>query len=584
MSKLQKIGRFLECHSIGVFAVTMAMSVFLLFDPLGQRAWDTFFTNNEKVLEIYWQTLTLLLVILIPVTGAVIGKLDKKFPEFGARIFFQIVARVRQFWILIPFSFLLFFARVPVQNMPPEGISVNLEVLRIIHYLLFVLWCFLFWGFFEILRKSVALFVDLGDLQNEVFYRHLSEYSRQQKTMSDDENEGPAWKLLWDGIDVKNDKWHRKFLLLFWKRQEELIGNKQYLLATTLLESFSQRYLTFGDGQKQIDVARQMNARKRWLWFCEKQMNDKTENPYAIAIRLLDIHFSTWRNLEEIKNPGNGNNMDPKKRGRLSTLQRLVRSMLETLFRDELGKTDDYYDSFFRCLTGFFDTVAPDKSTLSPKKYQEYLESLPVYQPVFEAAYNSHLSNYEPHAEGSGFPNQWRVLEACLEQTNSIDSVQRRVWLEQFCTWSRDHIDHGKKEWDNALDGALKMLFPEAYAPWMAFAFAYRALAFGKSQIAGRCSWNRNFGYDSLLIDMSDMPEEGWEQKHDERMMKVTRERQTIAVTIIQKFRFFGKPGQITNLIAELESLSGTLSGDSESENNRREILEMLQEIAKSSP
>lgn len=573
---LSTLWRWMERHAVWFAVLTAALSVFILCDPCGRRAWDTFFTHNEKVLEIYWQTLTLLLVILIPVTGAVIGKLDKKFPEFGARIFFQQVAHVERFWILIPFSFLLFFAG----DILSGNSIIDPEILTSIHYLLFVIWCFLFWGFFEILRKSVALFVDLGDLQNEVFYRHLSEYSRQQKTMSDDENEGPALKLLWDGIDAKNDKWHRKFLLLFWNRQGELIKREQYFLATTLLESFSQQYLALGDSQKQSDTT-WMNARKRWLWFHEKQMNDKTENPYAIAIRLLDIHFATWRNFEEIQDLANRSDVDNEKWVRLTNLRRLVRSMLETLFRDELGKTDDYYYFFSRCITGFFNTVAPDKSTLSSEKYQEYLESLPVYRPVFEAAHNFHLSNYEPCAEGSGFPNRWRVLEACLEQTNGIDNVQRHVWLGQFLTWSRDRIDHGKKEWDNALDGALKMLFPKAYAPWMAFAFAYRALAFGKSRIAGLCSWHKNFGQSQAnWTDISDIAQgANWQALSNQREQEEEQKQKDVAAKIIQRFSFFGTSGDIQALIDELKNLSGTFEKECESERNRLEILEMLKVV-----
>ena len=78
----RKIWRFLEKHPYEMFVVTLILSFFVLYVPWCRQAWDTFFTNNDKVLEIYWQTLTLLLVILIPVTGAVIRKLDKKFPEF----------------------------------------------------------------------------------------------------------------------------------------------------------------------------------------------------------------------------------------------------------------------------------------------------------------------------------------------------------------------------------------------------------------------------------------------------------------------------------------------------------------------
>lgn len=572
----RKIWRFLGKHPYEMFVITLILSFFVLYVPWCRQAWDTFFTNNDKVLEIYWQTLTLLLVILIPVTGAVIRKLDKKFPEFGARIFFQQVVRVEQFWILVPFSFLLFFAGMPAIDKLSGNPIIDPEILTSIHYLLFIIWCFLFLGFFEILRKSVALFVDLGDLQNEVFYRHLSEYSRRQKTMSDDENEGPAWKLLWDGIDVKNDKWHRKFLLLFWKRQEELIRNKQYLLATTLLESFSQRYLTFGDSQKQIDVARQMNARKRCFWFSEKQMNDRRENPYAIAIRLLDIHFSIWRNLEEIENPGNGNNMDPEKWGRLSTLQRLLRSILETLFRDELGRTDDYYYSFFRCLTGFFGTVAPDKSTLSSEKYRKYLKSLPIYRPVFEAACHFDLSNYEPRAEGSGFPNQWRMLLEYFEKktlfTESEKSrgIQRMVWSNQFLSWSGDRIGHGKTDWDDALDGALNMLFPQADASWIAWALAYRNLWLPGKRMESLCRWKKNFGHEEMYQRVEKSEKEEEEEK----------KRKDMAACVIQGCILFDKSREYMHeLIVELRALEGKFNAEPLEENNRQEILAMFEAV-----
>lgn len=577
---LSTLWRWMERHAVWFAILTAALSVFILCDPCGRKAWDTFFTHNEKVLEIYWQTLSLLLMILVPVSLEAIKKLETDLAGFGSKVFLEEVVHVYRFWILIPFSFLLFFAKVPVRDILSDSVIIDPEILTSIHYLLFVIWCFLFWWFLSLIEQSLGLLISSGKSVLKFFHSYLGGYSKREKPKKDEDSEEESWRLLWRIIDFQKEKWHRKFLLLFWNRQGELIKREQYFLATTLLESFSQQYLALGDSQKKSDTT-WMNSRKCWLWFHEKQMNDKTENPYAIAIRLLDIHFATWRNFEEIQDPANRSDVDNEKWVRLTNLQRLVRSMLETLFRDELGKTDDYYYSFSRCLTGFFNTVALDKPTLSPEKYQEYLESLPVYRPVFEAAHNFHLSNYEPRAEGSGFPNRWRVLEACLEQTNGIDNVQRHVWLEQFLIWSRDRIDHGKKEWDNALDGALKMLFPEAYAPWMAFAFAYRALAFGKSRIAGLCSWHQNFGQSQATwTDISDIAQgANWQALSNQREQEEEQKQKDVAAKIIQRFSFFGTSGDIQTLIDELENLSGTFEKECESERKRLEILEMLKVV-----
>ncbi len=537
----------------GIFVMIIIATPFLF----GFRSvWDTFITYNTNVPEIYWQTLTILLVILIPVTTAVIEKLEKNFTGFGAKIFFEQVAQAKHFWVLFPFSFLLFFA------LPGEDSANN--ILTFFHYILFFAWCVLFWMFFALLRKSMALFMDRGELMSEVFFEHLRVYD--DEVIEGDDEERVAWKLLWTKkIDFFSQPWREKFLLLFWKRWAGLMQSEQYVLARELLEDFSAQYLALGkENEERRKASTWINTRMSWQWFTSSGASPGKRSPDAIAIRLLEFHFDVWKRMKLAPPAGAEDAWESGKFSQLMGLQGKLNKMLEELFRDEMkGSRGDAHEFAFRCLWKFFDMVEKrfNGTESIGKKYEHYLIHLPVYSPVFDAADDFSLSRYEPQGEWSGFPNRWRVLAESWQTIGdkTAGAIQRQVWLTQFLRWSRDRIDHGKTERDAALDGALSMLFPEAYSPWMAFAVAYQTLSFGANRIEGLCLWRKNFGDDTS----SEHPGDGEE----------------LAAQIIQKYGGFGTRDQVATLITALESLAEKFVDDELSECNRTELLEMLRAV-----
>ena len=584
----RKIWRFLESHSIWVFTATAAMTVFILFDPQCRQAWDIFFTRNKKVLDIYWQTLSFFLIILIPILGQSFKKLEEDFAGIGAKIFFEQVVCARKFWVLVPFSFLFFFA------FPSEDFPLNQAVLTGIHYVLFVTWCFLFWKFFSLTKKSIEILVTRGKVIMKIFYDYLEGYQgnhKRQTKIGEDDSEEESWRLLWNIIDAQKEKWRKKFLGLFWSRLESLVVAKQYVSANDLLNDFAERYLELGtwDGKKrdQREHIHWMNARKRWLWFHEKQGSDGRENPFTVVSRLLDLHWQCWEALDGWEKPGNGTISDIETWGELYGLNSTLSNTLEKLFRDELDRTDDYYYSFFRCLTGFFDRVGEELLS-DTVKYVRYLKIFPIYRPVFEAASKFDLRDYELQRGGSGFPNQWRMLLGYFEKktlfTESKKSrgIQRIAWLNQFLSWSGSRIGHGKMDWDDTLDGALNMLFPEADASWMAWALAYRNLWLTGKHMESLCRWKKNFGDDPpYLFNMDgNLNHEEMYQRREELEKEEEKKRKDMAARVIQGCIFFDKSQKYMHeLTVELRALEGKFNVESLEENNRQEILAMLEAV-----
>jgi len=580
-----KIWRFLEKHSCEMFVVTLILSFFVLYVPWCRRAWDIFFTRNEKVLDIYWQTLSFFLIVLIPILGQSFKKLEKDFAGIGAKIFFEQVVCVRRFWVLVPFSFLLFFA--VLGKGPPS--DLNQTVLTGIHYVLFVTWCFLFWRFFSLMKESIDILANRGEAIMKIFYDYLEGYQGDRKgqtKIGEDDSEEESWRKLWNIIDAQKEKWREKFLGLFWRRLEDLVATKKYASAKELLNDFVERYLELGKKRDQSEHIHWMNARKRWTWFYEKQGSDGKENPFAVVSYLLELHWQCWEVLVSWKKPGDGTTSDIETWGELYGLTHILSNTLENLFRDELDGTDDCYYSFFRCLRGFFDHVTKELSDV--EKYGRYLRSVPIYHPVFEAASRSDLWNYEPKREASVFPNQWRVLLEYFEKktlfTESEKSrgIQRRVWFKQFLEWSGSRIGHGKTEWDDTLDGALNMLFPEADASWMAWAVAYMSLSSGGSRIVSLCRWKPNFGKNPtswFSIDGSKSKEEMLIQAETKRENE-DRKRKDVAARMIGELRFFGnKEDDLSSLIGELENFK---FDDELNEDNRQEICKMLRAVKES--
>lgn len=526
--------------------------VFILYIPNIRNSWDLFFTYNTKILDIYWQTLLILLTILIPVMVEILKSLTEKFPNFGARIFFLEIVHAGKFYALIPFSFLLFFA-------VDHGVSPAL--LSLTHYILFVLWVLLFWQLFQLLEKSVLYFIDSGNTVNEYFEIYL------RRDDLDFDIELDKWNSLWETIGTLKSKWQFNLLSLFWWKQERLMRKKEYELLRRLFESFFNLFLSLGNDEARLDI-QWINIRKRWLWFHDEKFSDKTENPHAIVWKLLNYHFETYKLREGL---GNADQLPDSKEMWVYGLYSLITDRLEKIFEDELKKTDDYYYGLFKCLRSFFLKHRADGD--------KYLSSVPIYRVVFDNVNHFNLYDYSPD-DDSGFPAEWRILEKYLPTLldNSFESVQRRLWINGFMEWFDGGINRNLKKYNHKMDCALSLLFPEAYQPWMAFALGYRFLSWSGSRILSLCAWEFNFG-QMVSADLDGHFNDSLSEQEQSDLIDRQRDSQIerqkmIAAKIIAKIGLMGTRSDIAASIKELEELA--------SQNDsivRVEVLKMLRAI-----
>lgn len=532
--------------------------VFLWYFPQVRNSWDLFFTHNANILDIYWQTLLILLTILIPVMLEIIRAMEKRFPKFGERIFFLEIIRVKRFYLLIPFSFLLFFAIAPSEEFKSETLSF-------VHYILFVVWCFLFWELFQLLEKSIIFFVDSGDAVNTAFSNHL-------RRTDNDDIEVDKWNSLWETIDSLKFEWQKRLLLIFWQKQNSFIENKKYEVARELFENFSKSFLSLNDNKKRESL-QWINARKRWLWFHDEEFNTKEKNPYAVTLKFLKYQYEVKGLLE-----GSRKSSNSMERVSLYSLHSLITDILEKIFTDELRKTDDFYYGLFRCLRKFYSEHADAGDA--------YMSQIPIYRPVFDNANHFDLYDYDVKSSDSGFPNEWRILVRYLPVLfeKSLDGFQRLLWINNFSTWARERIDHGKQEYDNTLDAALRMLFPEAYHPWMALAFGYHTLPFGRSRLKSFFTWKRNFGIAISMVDSFQFDSEKTRANQNleiEVLLKDDRSRQEdAAAEIILRLGFFGGTEEISMLVSEAKELEKLDIGESAFDSETvQESLRMLNAI-----
>ena len=258
--------------------------------------------------------------------------------------------------------------------------------------------------------------------------------------------------------------------------------------------------------------------------------------------------------------------ISPEESGYLnvSELLRKISVILEHIIQDELEHSGDFYYGLFRILKRHVDDSG---------KSEKYIESIPIYRAVFEHADTYDLSRYEPGEKNStGFPNEWRILDGGTKNFSSIQVA----WINKFLHWSNERISHEAKPYDEKLSGALQMLFPESYQPWLALGIAYRYLSGGSDRIASLCEWQRNFGLESgvfMLFDWNqDISEAEKERERDRLMSERIESFQKNALKILERLGIlddtFKKSKEMLKLLR--------FEKNSNQEKNRKELLEML--------
>lgn len=530
--------------------VLLFLVVFLvLFYKEFREGIEKFFVHNkERFPEIYWNTLLILLTIFVPIGIEIIKDFNRRFPKFGSKIFLEQVVSVRRFFYLIPaFSFLLLFASFDSSG----GIDIFFQIAT------FCIWTTLFWEFSWVLQRCLNFWIKQGEEMNSYFFDSLKSHSKDR---IDDIVE--MWISVWQTIGQLKIHWKEKFLSLFWKKQREFFNEKRYDLVGQLFDNFFEQFLSLSKDVKddQKKYSDWLNERRRYLWFHRATFDDGRENPYGIFERLLEFYYKTWERTELLRKETSSHERQDDWNS--IEFSRRVSVILEKIVFDELEHSDNYYFGFFRIL----------KSHIQDKT-QEYISSIPIYRALFEHADTYDLSRYEPGEKNStGFPNEWRILDGGTKNFSSIQVA----WIKKFLQWSNERISHEAKPYDEKLSGALEMLFPESYRPWLALGIAYRYLSGGSDRIASLCEWQRNFGLESgvfMLFDWNqDISEAEKERERDRLMSERIESFQKNALKILERLGILDDAFKKSKETLELLRFEK----NSNQEKNRKELLEML--------
>lgn len=513
-------------------------------------AFGEFFYKNEKILDIYWNTILIALTLLLPFSIEIIHSLKDKYSSFGVELYFlsKGIKIHKIFWLLPSFSFTLIFL---INFNSHTALDLNLMVF--IHAFGFYLWATFFWYILGILFKSINIMLNNNESMNEMFFDRLNDSGSNQQIEE-------KWKAVWGTIDSLTEEWRRKFLGLFWQRQSSLISNSSYEISVGLFEDFANLFLALKD--KDSDTAILYNFRKKWLWFHEKISSDGRENPYSVFIRLLEVYKIVY--FKDRTGSGAG----------IFRLFEVIKRILEGIITKEVKETDDFYYSFFRQLKLHISENSTTK---------RYLASLPIYRPILENANNHNLSRYEPGSNTDGFPNSWRITTQNLtnsSEESSGDKIMREIWYQNFHEWAAGRIQHEVKKYDSELDGALELLFPEAYNSWLALAFGYRVLSWSGSRVESLCNWDRNFGSGSVMGDSYWYDPIKTEQENELEMQKQMQEKieavKTEAALTIKRLGLLGSISEIEKVNIELKAYRPT---EQKTEQTRQELVELTDKI-----
>lgn len=519
---------------------------------------DNFLVLNQRIHDIYWQSLIILLTILIPVSIETLKFLSERLEKLGKAIFFYEVIKIDKFYTLIPFFSLVFiFTLDGNQNK-----IIDSGVLEFFHALLFFLWLMMFWYLFDTLTTSIKLLADSGDEINLKVRDHL----KNNHSYSGNDGSIEKWKVVWSTFNLIRDKWQNIFLNLFWERLNYLVGTKKYDYVTQLLGDFSKEFLSLDDKEKQKNI-NWINERKRWLWFHEKKFSDNVENPYSMYVRILDLYRDLYKQREYFFSVETVHVFQSG----LDQLYRTVKDLVEKLTLNELKETSDSYFGFFKTLRDHTDSFIKSEN----EDDKEYVANIPIYYPLFESADNYTLQQ-------DSFPNEWRLSAENLENLfkKEGDGRIRLIWLNHFLNWSASRIGHEKKEYDSKLEGALGMLFPEMETSWLAYWIGYRVLSWGGERIESLCHWERNFGFISGIVSTYWYdPEKTNEQNESEMESKdqlLRKKSKAYTAKLLVKLNAFGSKEEIMKMKSHLDSLSSKFAADSNEELNRLQLVDLF--------
>lgn len=539
-------------YSVNIILCGIALSLFSYVIPAVREGLFKLLVLNEKILDIYWNTLLILLAVLVPLAISAVELLNRKqFKEFGPGIYFKFIFDLKKFFSLITLLSFSFLFSVTVEPYERD----EWTHMFFFHLMTFYLWVVTFWYFIDVIRGTLKLVID------REFIKHLSFLDLKDRPLDSADMVSEKWNSVWKTASSLRPHWLAKALVIFWEKQKQGFERGLFFGVTALFVGFADNLLSLKENAMR-DESDWINSRKRWLWFHEEKFNDGQENPYAVFRRLLKFYRLAYKQWMKDLGFKDGRTFEQG----VANLQGTLRGIIERLVVNELETTDDFFFSLFKSLSDHIKKDPVDR---------EYISSLPIYSPVFEHSSLYALNKYEKGRDDIGFPSEWRVLVDELDKGNLL----RDIWLNKFSEWASRRIDHGKKEWDDKLNGAVEMLFPEADSSWIALALGYARLSWGGSRVNSLCQWQPNFGMgttgSSYSYDYTKTEKENtklmWAQ-----LGREIEVRQDNAARIIKRLGFFGEDKDIQSIEIELEGLGGKYENDSYQEMNRVRMLKLV--------
>jgi len=255
--------------------------------------------------------------------------------------------------------------------------------------------------------------------------------------------------------------------------------------------------------------------------------------------KILEWHYLIW---EKQYSTFAKENMDKIDRTSYFEIDYIVDNIIHKITNEALSTNRARSSSYFIHLENHFKKYS--KEEVEGKKHNYiYLESVPIYQDIFEKIPESN----ESHDIWSRyFPQEWKITEK-----NYKKYTESRVFLRNFLDWVQSR-NWGKKEegWDKVLDNISKELFPSTEPRIWSRIITFVFSAWSDSRMKNIVEQDIKFGYIGQSVSGSG--EEDISKKlHD---LTEEKEESSIKLALFLFENVFSK-GSVEQWILDLESM-----------------------------
>lgn len=277
--------------------------------------------------------------------------------------------------------------------------------------------------------------------------------------------------------------------------------------------------------------------------------------------KILEWHYLIWNKQYSAFAKENVNKID---RSSYFEIDYIVDNIIRKITSEAFTSDHTRSFSYFKHLRNHFHKYS-EKLIQGEKHNYVYLESIPVYQDIFEQVPKSSNSH---DIWNHYFPQKWKVTKE-----NYQKHIESRVFFKNFLDWVQSRI-WGKKEegWDKTLDDISKELFPATEPRVWSRIITFVFSAWSESRMKNIVEQDINFGHIGRSIvgwgeeNISKKPHDAIEESR----------KSSIELTLLFFGNVFSK-GSVQQWISELESMD--YPEDSKYYLERQVWLEILKKI-----